>query len=596
MRIDVLAKGALAKLRQAEPPSSVSNRRFLVGCAEFFLWLSGFGLFLFLAETGINQRAVAGLTIIVLYCVLLVVTRRSRLSVAITLMLTLTVWAVSKAKMAYLGTPLVFGDLVNMVGYNLWWVLSQYSLLAAATGVGITAFVTLLGWLVTRRGKRLSIVTVCAAVVVAVYLVSPISRLSRTVYFWDQNFDNTAAALSTFTASAVWWWGSGGNVVTIYDVADQPLGDPLGSAEETSLGPKPNIFMVLDESVFDPRVLGLPIEDEVAEYFQPSGGLSGSLSVNVHGGGTWVSEFAVMSGLDTRIFGDKAYYLSTLMEKRLHHSLIHVLKSQGYKTIVVYCVNGSFMNAENFYRSIGVQEFFVPTQAADKRHLRNFRDSELYDYALERMSLTAGTEGDGPVFVLVATISNHGPHSFNRVPEDAFPDSRDWLARNVQDPDLQEYHEYYLRLRQSFEDYRNLKSELASRYKRRPTLLVRFGDHHPKFTKGLEFPDRSVPRSSLFATYFAIEAINGDLAARPEWGSGPLDIAYLSTVVLDSAGLAKDQIFETRKRLMESCAGRYFECRDALKARLHRTLLDRGYLEVDRVELAEIDSKPEFHP
>ncbi len=571
----------------------ITNRRVLVICAVFLSWVLGFANFINLTEVGGSQSKIVILTTIGLYCVALVVTRQPLQSAVITMLITFAIWAVSKAKMAYLGSPFVFGDLVNMMGYNLFWVLSQYSGLAVAGAAAAVAFLVLMIWLVRRPGRRVSLITACAAGALAFVLAGPISHLSRVVYFWDQDFDETAAGISTFTASVVWWWGSGGNAVTLYDVADQSLGGPAASPEREVLRPKPNIFMVLNESVFDPRVLGLPIQEEVADYFQPSEGLSGLLSVNVHGGGTWVSEFAVMSGIDTRVFGDKAFYLPALMEKRVHHSLVHALNDQGYRTVVVYCVNGSFMNAENFYRSLGVREFHVPAQMATKGKVKKFRDSELYERALELMS--SGAESDDPVFMLVVTISNHGPHAQERVSETAFPEVRDWLANNLQGPGFEEYKEYYLRLMQGIEDYEKLKSDLTSRFKDRPTLLVRFGDHHPKFTKYLDFPGRVVRKSALLTTYFAVEAINGELAAWPDWGSGPLDIAYLSTLVLDTAGLPMDQVFETRRQLMTSCAGRYFACQDARRARLHRTLLDRGYLEVDRVELAEAESGPDVH-
>ena len=586
MKTDVLAKAM----------GSPSTRRGLMACVGFLLSLLGFWTFVQLTEAGPSQRKIAVLTIVGLYCLALAATRQPRQSVIVTLLVTLTVWGVSQAKMAYLGTPFVFGDLVNMVGYNFWWVLWYYAGLAVAFGLVAMVFLALLVWLVTRPAPRVSLVTVGAAGVLAVMLAQPIAELSRSVYVWDRNFDETAAGISTFTASAVWWWASGGNSVTLYDVARTPLDDPAASDGGAPSSPRPNIFMVLEESVFDPRVLGLPVQSEVARYFQPPEGLSGALSVHVHGGGTWVSEFAVMSGVDTRAFGDKAYYLPALMEKRVHHSLIHALKGQGYRTVVVYSVNGKFMNAENFYRSLGVEEFHVPSEVASNRSLRQFRDSALYDHALRLMASNGEGESDDPVFILVVTISNHGPHSRAQLPKDAFPEARSWLTRSLGESGLEEYREYYLRLKQGIADYEGLKAALAERFKARPTLLVRFGDHHPQFTRRLAEEGGEARESALLTTYFAIEAVNGDLAARPDWGGGPIDIAYLPTLVLDTAGLPKDQIFEIRRQLMESCGGRYAGCSDARKARLHRTLVDRGYLQVDRVELAEVESGPAFYP
>ena len=69
----------------------------------------------------------------------------------------------------------------------------------------------------------------------------------------------------------------------------------------------------------------------------------------------------------------------------------------------------------------------------------------------------------------------------------------------------------------------------------------------------------------------------------PRWGAGNLDIPYLPGVLLAATGLQQDALWKARLELMQRCKGSYFKCNDPMKGRIHRTLLDEGLLEVDKV-------------
>lgn len=572
--------------------SSIWTDAALSSLAETVVWIVAFGLVAWLSEAHLAQRILALMATSALFCAVLVLVRRCRRAAGATLAVAIGIWFVSTLKMTYLGTPLVFGDLVNMVGYNLLWVLGHYpelALVGAALTVGVCIVIA---WQLKQPGRRISTAAIFFAAACCALLTLSVTKAAKVLAFWDQKFQHSGAGIGTFAGSMTWWWRAGSNGVTMYGVADQALGGQVFPQDTPQAQQKPNIFMVIDESVFDPRVLGLPIEEEVDAYFRPLDGLSGLLSVNVHGAGTWVSEFSAMTGLDTRSFGDKEFFLNTLMEKRIHHSLIHTLKANGYWTSVVYSVDGAFMNAEDFYRSLGLDTFQVPDSDDDTILYGNFRDAELFEQAVDLMASASDGRDNSPVFVMVVTISNHGPHNRTTVAENRFPETRAWLADHASDPEHGDFREYYLRLRRSIEDYAELKLALASRFRDRPTLLIRFGDHQPQFTKKPPYADASRAKTARFTTYFAIEAINGSIERQPRWGSGPLDIAYLSTLVVEAAGLPRDLISQTRLDLMQSCEGRSFGCRDRRVARLRRTLLDQGLVQVDYAEATEATASP----
>ena len=79
-----------------------------------------------------------------------------------------------------------------------------------------------------------------------------------------------------------------------------------------------------------------------------------------------------------------------------------------------------------------------------------------------------------------------------------------------------------------------------------------------------------------FETFYAIESLNFELG-RPSIPSGePLDLAFLSTVLLEAARLPLDGVFRARAALMTECCSTYFANPSPIKPGIHRALLDAG--------------------
>src|SRR5207249_4855305 len=71
----------------------------------------------------------------------------------------------------------------------------------------------------------------------------------------------------------------------------------------------PDIIVIQHESIFDPRLYGLPVEPIVEAFLSPKSGCYGSLNVDIFGGGSWQSEFSLLTGLSSASFGSNAYFL-----------------------------------------------------------------------------------------------------------------------------------------------------------------------------------------------------------------------------------------------------------------------------------------------
>ena len=91
---------------------------------------------------------------------------------------------------------------------------------------------------------------------------------------------------STFIASLIdpaSWQQFGG--LAISDIADEPL--PLMRAMPGRAKMFPDIIVIQRESIFDPRIFGLPVEPSVDAFLSPVEGRHGQLNVDIFGGGSW---------------------------------------------------------------------------------------------------------------------------------------------------------------------------------------------------------------------------------------------------------------------------------------------------------------------
>ena len=60
------------------------------------------------------------------------------------------------------------------------------------------------------------------------------------------------------------------------------------------------------------------------------------LRVETYGGGSWVNEFALLTGISTKAFGDMRMFVHVLMEGRLKETLPQTLAKCGYRTLMLF--------------------------------------------------------------------------------------------------------------------------------------------------------------------------------------------------------------------------------------------------------------------
>ena len=237
---------------------------------------------------------------------------------------------------------------------------------------------------------------------------------------------------------------------------------------------QPNIMVVLAESTFDPgatfRLAGhwndaLFRTDELTAA-------NGLLRVNAMGGGTWITEFETIVGLDSRLFGYSGMYTHASLSPFVNHSIATYLRERGYHTSAFFPHGGDFYNARHAYRNYGFET------------IRDSHDMQRGDWmktdleVAESVRKAMGPDPEAPFFSYVLFIENHSPHDCAATDTTGFAvkfaDTKDFIPNCA-------LHEYLRRLDSTTAAVRSLQEYLADIEARtgRPFVLLVFGDHQP---------------------------------------------------------------------------------------------------------------------
>ena len=496
------------------------------------------------------------------------------------LILALTIVGASAVKHHHSGMKLAVADLALTFAGTIPFMLRQYRRTATLTIVGaVLLALAAIATLALARGDPIAFPLRLLAFAIACAALYGVWRLEGgTAYRVDVTRQDRF--FSFFIASLVdiaSWWPSGG--LRMLDVAATPL--PLAAAIPARSAIRPDIIVIQHESVFDPALYGLPVDAKVADFFAPEGALTGRLHVDIYGGGSWQTEFSLLTGLSSANFGPDSYFLFKKGVGRFRHSLPSELEALGYRTMLATSCRREFMNYDAFYAGLGVGERVFSDDFPAPFDLTAFEitNSDTDFFAATQGAIERSIDRDpSPRFIMALTNYNHGPHETRLVPPGQFEDERRFALSALPD---ETYGEYYARLAETAESYAAFRDALRARYPDRPMLIVRYGDHQPTMSRAIEAARDIAPDDPRqFETFYAIEAVNFEpaLASAPE----SLDIAMLGTVALQASGLPLDAVSATRASLIDECGALYMATASERKNRFHRTLVDQGLIDLGR--------------
>lgn len=237
---------------------------------------------------------------------------------------------------------------------------------------------------------------------------------------------------------------------------------------------QPNIMVVLAESTFDPGAT-FRLQGEWNNLLFRSGeqtAANGLLRVNAMGGGTWITEFETIVGLDSRLFGYSGMYTHASLSPFVGRSIAFYMRQHGYHTSAFFPHGGGFYNARHAYANYGFETILDSEDLGHGAWMKTDRE------VAESVRTALGPAPLAPFFSYLLLIENHSPHDCGAANTAGFP------ARFV---DTQEFipncalHEYLRRLDSTTAAVESLRGYLAGIEARtgRPFVLLVFGDHQP---------------------------------------------------------------------------------------------------------------------
>jgi hypothetical protein len=282
----------------------------------------------------------------------------------------------------------------------------------------------------------------------------------------------------------------------------------------------PNIVFFHAESTFDPALafkLSAPVKLPLWSKQRETRALS-PLRVNIIGGGSWVTDFEVITGVDSRIFGYHGFYTHFYIAPKVKNSFVEYLVRKGYKTAAFYPVEGSFYNAEKAFSYYGFRKFIDGQALGLPADWGSLIDRDIIKAVIQHGAF----ESSGPFFYFISTSQNHGPHYCR-----SFESEKEFLttfAAKVSFEQNCELNEYLKRASSTSDAFELVLKQLRQieRVTGRPFVLLVYGDHQPwSFTKGVYsvaggtdaeygFKDFSDVRTSAdgYQTFFHLLASN----------------------------------------------------------------------------------------
>ena len=504
-------------------------------------------------------------------------TRRLLFASVVTSSVVVVVFLVSVEKQATMNMGLHSYDLffyLNADTFEFLWGDYRHCVIVVLAAVAAATILAALTWRfdTTRLSPLVSGLTLVAAIAVAGAFEPQASAEGGAFRLFTQN----NSFVSAFYLSWSETWGTLVRGQLMEAAARTALPDFASDSQCRPSTKRPHIVLIHQESLVPPSLFPrLQYDRALNRFFLSDDGRLHRLRVETYGGGSWVTEFALLTGISTKAFGDMRMFVQVLMEGRLKETLPQSLENCGYRTLMLFPMSSGFLSLDRFYRSIGFSE--ILDRRAQGAPTARERDRFYFQNALNAMDHHFKSS-DRPLFVYIQTMASHGPYDSAYMPEENVPGGGPGTSP--------EMSEYLRRAAMAERDGDFLMDEIKRRFPGEPILVVRYGDHQPSATRDLisgmwgdDSPDVGPDGSpGPFITFYAMEG-NGFLVP-PLPAYDPLDIAYVGTIILEVAGVPLSGAQRERKRLMLACEGRYFGCepRSQILA-FHRRLINSGFVQ-----------------
>ncbi|MBK5074366.1 LTA synthase family protein [Budviciaceae bacterium CWB-B4] len=316
---------------------------------------------------------------------------------------------------------------------------------------------------------------------------------------------------------------------------------------------KPDIVVMLQESTVNPALYHLPdiTLPEFKMFVADEGTRANSpLRVQTFGGGTWLSEFSLLTGLNTDDFKFRKNSVFYTVAPHIKASLFRELKNNGYYTVVLTPMYKMNYNAGPTYNHLGIdliiqpQELGYPAELDD--NLWTIPTKSMLDYVKTLLARYT----DKPVFIFVLTMNEHGPYDTGHSDDFGIENSID--NRDVAGA-LSHYISKLKLLNEATEEF----SQFII-HREKPTMFLYFGDHQPNIGWDDDY-NTGWTNERRITQFFLKDNLSSKTV--PNIG-GLTDISFLGGMLLERAGLAVSPFYEANIRMRNLCLGLLDDCPD----------------------------------
>ncbi|OCQ54462.1 Sulfatase [Photorhabdus australis subsp. thailandensis] len=316
---------------------------------------------------------------------------------------------------------------------------------------------------------------------------------------------------------------------------------------------KPDVVMLLQESTVTPYIYQLPDDSRLPNLymFQRNTGVSAQspMRVQTFGGGTWLSEFSALTGLNTDDFGSRKNAVFYFIVDHLKYSLFREMKQNGYYTVVLTPFNKSSYHSGHAYQTLGVDRIIQPQElgypASIDENLWTIPTQDMLNYVKEIL----GQETDKPLFIFSLTMYEHGPYD-----EDHADDYG--LAGHVKSSQAAGKFSHYMeKIKASDPAIKDFSEFVAKREK--PTIFLYFGDHQPNIN--LDQYDSVFPNPGYITQFTMRDNLK---QGEPVQTDELTDISFLGGMIMERAKLNVSPFYRANMTMRHLCRGALDDCQD----------------------------------
>lgn len=512
-------------------------------------------LFLVFEKSEVIYPALISISVYAIFFgALFALTTRWLFSAIVTSTLFIVIKFFNQLKVHYYKEQLFFSDINLMTDTSNMGTLGHYWLAGIALiGLLILLVVNaIISWRLLRPCKSFALRIVSLLLVVGGYYGA---NWSSTHYYdeWTQTLPKGRGTVTNLVMSAKNSTYKSPQFASSSDYFIQQAAAVSLANNKTEVTEKPDIVLLLQESTVNPNIYDLPAGTKLPELFmfqQDKNVVAYSpMRVQTFGGGTWLSEFSALTGLNSDDFGSQKSGVFYFIVDHLNNSLFKEMKANGYYTVVLTPFNKGAYHSGHAYETLGVDRIIQPQELGYPGKLQDnlwtISTEDMLKYAKEILA----TETDKPVFIFSLTMYEHGPYKESHSDDYGIKDK---ISNKDAAGEFSHYMEKIVASDNAMRDFADFIEK-----RDRPLMFLYFGDHQPGISLNKYNSSFSSP------SYITQFTLRDNLKLGTSVKTGELtDISFLGGLLLERANLKISPFYEANIKMRHLCDGKLNDCED----------------------------------